>query len=272
MIIDGHVHAGTGDGLTGPWDTAAPLGPYAERARAAGIGRSVLFSAFHSDYATANAEVARIVARDPDRWVGFVFVNPEADRGRVGAMVRHYVLRRGFRGIKVHRHQAAITREVCEVARALSVPVLYDVGGKVAQVHLLAEEYPDVAFIIPHLGSFADDWAAQRALVDLLPRYANVFTDSSGVRRFDLLEDAVRVAGPSRLIFGSDGPWLHPGVELAKIRALGLRPAALAQVLGGNMQRLLDRASYAAMSLAPAARLAPRPSIHSRRDQRPWTE
>jgi hypothetical protein len=25
MIIDAHCHAGKGDGLTGPWDTNAPL-------------------------------------------------------------------------------------------------------------------------------------------------------------------------------------------------------------------------------------------------------
>ena len=28
MIIDCHCHAGKGDGLTGPWDTAAPLEKY----------------------------------------------------------------------------------------------------------------------------------------------------------------------------------------------------------------------------------------------------
>ena len=54
MIIDCHVHAGTGDGLTGPWDTRADLARYLQRARAAGIDRSVLFAAFHSDYAIAN--------------------------------------------------------------------------------------------------------------------------------------------------------------------------------------------------------------------------
>ena len=83
--------------------------------------------------------------------------------------------------------------------------------GEVASVELLATEYPDVAFIIPHLGSFADDWAAQLALVDHLARHPNVHADTSGVRRFDLLEEAVRRAGPSKLLFGSDGPWLHPG-------------------------------------------------------------
>ena len=33
MIIDSHCHAGQGDGLTGPWDTSAPLGAYLRRAR-----------------------------------------------------------------------------------------------------------------------------------------------------------------------------------------------------------------------------------------------
>ena len=32
MIIDSHCHAGKGDGLTGPWDTAAPLDKYLVRA------------------------------------------------------------------------------------------------------------------------------------------------------------------------------------------------------------------------------------------------
>ena len=51
MIIDGHCHAGRGDALTAPWNTDAPLGAYLRRARAAGIDKTVVFSAFHSDYA-----------------------------------------------------------------------------------------------------------------------------------------------------------------------------------------------------------------------------
>ncbi|MCU1349294.1 MAG: amidohydrolase, partial [Acidobacteria bacterium] len=42
MIIDGHCHAGRGDGLTGPWDTTAPLEEYLQRAAAAGIERTVV--------------------------------------------------------------------------------------------------------------------------------------------------------------------------------------------------------------------------------------
>lgn len=242
IILDCHCHVGPGDGLTGPWDTRAPLADHMARAGAAGITRTVLFAAFHSDYAAANRAVARVVAARPDRFWGFAFVHARRDAGRVGAMVREAVLVHGFRGIKLHRHDARITREVCEVARAWRLPVLYDPMGEVTTVDLVAGEYPGVRFIVPHLGSFADDWRAQRACIDIVVRHKNVFADSSGVRRFDLLEEAVRRAGARKLLFGSDGPWLHPGVELAKIEALGLGAADRARVLGLNLLGLLGPA------------------------------
>ena len=241
MIIDCHCHAGRGDGLTGPWDTAAPIDRYLRRCARAGIGRSVIFAAFHSDYAVANREVARLVAARPDRLYGFAFIHAARDRGRVHQMVATAVLEYGFVGIKVHRHDARITREVCEAARDFGLPVLYDIVGEVSVLELLAQEYPEVDFIIPHLGSFADDWSAQLALIDPLVRHPNIHADSSGVRRFDLLEQAVRRAGSRKLLFGSDGPWLHPAVELAKLRLLGLPPADEALVLGGNFMRLIGR-------------------------------
>jgi hypothetical protein len=45
--FDSHCHAGKGDGLTGPWDTAAPLDKYLLRAAQAGITQTALFAAFH---------------------------------------------------------------------------------------------------------------------------------------------------------------------------------------------------------------------------------
>jgi hypothetical protein len=254
MIIDCHCHAGPGDGFTGPWDSGAPLAAYARRAAQAGVDRTVLFAAFHSDYAVANAGVARIVAGDPERWLGFVFVHAARDRGRIAALVRVGVERYGFIGIKLHREDANISREVCEAARAHALPVLYDVVGEVAQAELLAQEFPDVDFIVPHLGNFGDDWRAQRALIDPLVRHPNIHTDSAGVRRFDLLAEAVQRAGPHKLLFGTDGPWLHPGVELAKIRALVLPPADEALVLGGNLLRLTARARRRAAERTTATR------------------
>jgi len=242
MIIDAHCHAGPGDGFTGPWDTDAPLTDYARRAARAGIGHTLIWAAFHSDYAVANEAVAAIVAREPQRYSGLAFVNPVRDHGRVAAMVQRAVRVHGFRGIKCHRFDGRITREICAVADRLRVPVLYDVMGEVETVALFAPQYPRVTFIIPHLGSFADDWRPQRSFIDILATLDNVYTDTAGVRRFDNLVAAVHRAGPGKILFGSDGPWLHPGVELAKVRELiaelGVDPQGSAAMLGGNAQRL----------------------------------
>jgi predicted TIM-barrel fold metal-dependent hydrolase len=242
VIIDAHCHAGPGDGFTGPWDTSAQLDRYLRRCDEAGIACSNLLAAFHTDYNVANEEVGRIVAARPRRFFAFVFVHPERDRGRIASMVHHAVTGLGFCGIKVHRNDARITREVCEVARALRLPVLYDVMGEVSAAELLATEFPDVNFIIPHLGSFADDWGAQLAFSSFLAERPNLYTDTSGVRRFDVLQKALWRAGPDKVLFGSDGPWLHPGLELAKIDLLGLEPGARSLVVGGNFLRLTRNA------------------------------
>jgi uncharacterized protein len=266
LVIDAHCHAGSGDGLSGPWDTAARLGGYLRRATAAGISRTVLFAAFHSDYAVANEEVGRIVTGSPGRFFGFAFVHAERDRSRIRPMVERTVRDFGFCGIKLHRHDAAITREVCQTARELSLPVLYDVMGEVWVAELLAGEYPDVNFILPHLGSFADDWSAQVAFTDQLARHPNIYTDTSGVRRFDVLLDAVRRAGASKIVVGTDGPWLHPGLELAKVRLLGLDPPDERLVLAGNFLRLVRHAGPPGGAGAPgrSRRAVARPGLGSR--------
>jgi predicted TIM-barrel fold metal-dependent hydrolase len=239
MIVDGHCHGGKGDGLSDPWNTDAPLDLYLRRAQRAGIDRTVVFPAFHSDYAKANAQLARIIGHYPDRFVGFAFVHCGRDAGRIRAMVERAVREWNFRGIKVHYSDAPLSREVCETARRLHIPILVDIGGNTPPVDMFASQYPDVSFIIPHLGSFNDDWRAQQQVVDQLVRWPNVYADSSGVRRFDYLVQAVRRAGPTKLLFGSDGPWLHPEVELRKIKLLALPKAKEELVLGLNMLRLL---------------------------------
>lgn len=238
-IIDSHCHFGTGDGLTGPWDTRGDLSSYLPRAREAGIAKTVLIPVFGSDYRKANLQVSGLVRRFPRRFHYLAMVHPRRDRGRILATVLEANRSYGCCGIKVHRHDGHITREICNCARKLSLPILYDVMDRVDTIELIATEYPDVNFIIPHLGSFGDNWSAQRSFIDILERHDNVYTDSSGVRRFDLLQEAVERCGPHKLLFGSDGPWLHPGVELEKIYSLRLQPAAERLVLGGNFLRLI---------------------------------
>jgi uncharacterized protein len=237
-IIDAHCHAGLGDGFRGPWDTRAAISSYLARAEEAGINKTIVFAPFSKDYAAANRRTAHIVASHPDRLLGFACVHPDQDAGRVGNMVAE-AMRLGLRGLKVHRFDSAVTREVGDAAQRFRLPVIFDVMGEPAPIDLLASEFPDVNWIVPHLGSFSDEWWAQRSVIELIVRHPNVYADTSAVRRFNLLEEAVDRA-PEKVIFGSDGPELHPGVELAKIRALHPSPTVFRAIVGGTISRLVD--------------------------------
>src|SRR4051794_3156204 len=102
MIVDAHCHAGRGNVLDAPWHSA-PLGAYLRRAAVAGIRRTLVFAPFADDTATANRNVAGIVAHLPDRLTGVAWINPRRDRGQIDDLVAEAVLNYGFRGIKVHR-------------------------------------------------------------------------------------------------------------------------------------------------------------------------
>jgi predicted TIM-barrel fold metal-dependent hydrolase len=243
VVIDTHCHAGAGDGLTGPWDTEAPLGGYLRRADAAGITKTVILAPFHRDYAAANAQTARLVSEHRGRLIGFACVHPRRDKGRVHSMIARAVRAWGFRGITVHSVDGVITREICEVAQRFRLPILYDINGRSSLSEMASTQYPDVDFIVPHLGSFLDDPRVHLEVIDQMVRLPNVYADTSGVRRFDFLVDAVKRAGPRKLLFGTDGPWLHPGLELMKVRLLGLGARSYEMVTAGNAQRLLGLAS-----------------------------
>ena len=175
--------------------------------RRAGIARSVLFPAFHSDYAVANREIARMVRARPDRFYGFAFVTP-ADRGRIRALIREAV----DLGLAASRCTGTMPASPAKSARppGFRCPCSTTSMGETAPAELLARRVPDVDFIIPHLGSFADDWAAQAALIRCWRAPQSLHRH---LRRapFRSAGRAVRAAGAAKVLFGSDGPWLHPG-------------------------------------------------------------
>src|SRR5207247_10793413 len=136
------------------------------------------------------------------------------DRGRIFRLVERAVTRYGFRGLKVHGYDALPTREVCEAVRAFRIPMLVDVTGRAHIIELLAPQYRDVNFIVPHLGSFLDAWRAQPQVVDHLVRNPIDLYSIDGMCRIYYIVQAIRRAGARKVIFGSDGPWLHPSIEL----------------------------------------------------------
>ena len=56
--------------------------------------------------------------------------------------------------------------------------------------------------LAPKNTSVVDDWRAHQTVIDCMVRLPNVHADTSGVRRFDYLLEAVRRAGAHKLLFG----------------------------------------------------------------------
>jgi len=242
LIVDAHCHAGHGQAMSAPWTTWADPEVTLRHMAEAGIDRTVIFPIENPAYEQANQEIAEICARYPDKFVGFAKHNPETEAGRIRGLLRREVEVLKLKGLKLHHLP---TREVLDTVAELGIPILYH-PEKVSNFHMIASGYPQIPFIMAHLGSFASqDWTQHLEAIDVARRYPNVYLDTSSVVFFKFLETAAKELGAEKLIFGSDGPEVDSRVELYKIRLLKLSPEDEAKVLGGNILRLLPKDAVA---------------------------
>jgi hypothetical protein len=238
LVIDAHCHAGRGTAMSAPWTTQADVEVTLRHMAEAGIDRTVLFPINNVDYERPNQEIAEICERHAGRFIGFAKHDPQAEAGRIRGLLKREVEGLGLKGLKLHRLP---TREVLDTVAELRIPILYH-PEKVSNLHLIAAEYPQIIFIVAHLGNFASrDWTEHVAAIDVAKRYPNVYLETSAVVFWKFLEMAAKELGAGKLIFGSDGPELDSRVELHKIKLLKLAPADEARVLGGNMVKLLPK-------------------------------
>jgi len=204
-----------------------------------GIDKAVVLPINSSDYRRANRETAEIVAGHPDRLVGYAKVDQSKDAGRVDEMLSEAFGQLGLVGLKLHGYP---THEVMEAVLKHNVPMLVDLLNEPAPLQYSAEQYPDVRMVIAHFGSFlSHNHHAHQQAIWLAKTFPNVYLDTSSVSHFEWLEVGVKKLGPEKIIFGSDGPILHCGVELAKIDFLNLNKKARDKILYQNVARLVGR-------------------------------
>lgn len=238
LVIDAHCHAGKGTAMSAPWTTRADVEVTLRHMEEAGIDRTVIFPINNTEFEKPNQEVAEICGRYPKKFIGFAKHDPKTESGRIAKMLRYEVEKLGLKGLKLHELP---TREVLDTVAELGIPILYH-PSRVSSFHMLAPEYPQIPFIMAHLGSFASqNWPEHIEAIEVAKRYPNVYLDTSSVVFFKFLEMAVKEAGPDKLIFGTDGPELDSRVELYKVKLLKLSPSEEAKVTGGNIVKLLPK-------------------------------
>ena len=138
------------------------------------------------------------------------------------------------------------------VRKKLGLPSLFDMRySNPIDLHATALRHPNVNFVVPHFG--AGYFREALMLADLCP---NVYLDTSssnhwmqyeGLDLKTVFRRALDIAGPSRLLFGTDSSFFprgwNAGVFEQQTRALadlGISSADAQLVLGGNLRRLTD--------------------------------
>lgn len=219
--------------------------------------------------------VAAAVARHRSRFVGYFMVDPTKDDAAGGvkqsldgglqtvclfpAMHRYAIhderVARIFEAVASHGSGRAVFVH-CGV---LSVGVRKRLGlaspfevrfGNPLDLHAVAVRFPSVPIIVPHFG--AGMLREALMLAELCP---NVYLDTSssnswtkftpGLTLEDVFKAALAVAGPDRLLFGTDSSFFPRGwhkqvydVQRSALHAIGASEDVQARIFGGNFQRL----------------------------------
>ena len=236
-----------------------------------GVRRAALIASIPGD----ETSVGAAISRHPQRLVGFFMLDPSSSG--VGDRVRRALTELRLRAICLFpamHHVALDDDRVAEVVKAaaehpgtavfihcgvlsvgvrkkLGLPSRFDLrlGDPLAAARLAAA-FPQVPFVIPHFGAGLLREAMMAA--DTCP---NIHLDTSssnnwirysqGLTLEDVFRTALSVAGPSRLLFGTDSSffprgWQKPIYERQKaaLDAIGVSAADQELIFAGNFDRL----------------------------------
>ena len=242
-VIDCHVHAGmarmggNARDLTDPWYTFNDPELTLRHMEEGGIDVSVIFPVENWTYKEANEEIAQICRRYPGKFIGFARHHPERESGQIRSLLNREVHELGLRGLgELHEEP---NREMVDTIRELGIPLLYH-PERVALYQDFVPNYPDVNFILCHLGSDdSGDWREHLAGIQLTKTYPNVYIETSTVISMAYLEKAIRELPAEKILFGSDGADCDSRMEVYKIRVQKLPKEKEELILGGNLLRLL---------------------------------
>lgn len=238
-----------------------------------GVERAALIASVPGDESSAAAAVRHF----PDRFFGYFMVNPLAPDAaqRVSSALEGRALRAvclfpAMQGFSIHdervrpvldaaaAHPGAAVFVHCGVLsvgvrKKLGLPSPFDLRfSNPIDLHAIALRYPRVNFVVPHFG--AGYFREALMLCDLCP---NVYLDTSSTNAWMRYEEhldlkhvfrrALEVAGPGRLLFGSDSSFFprgwHAAIYETQSRALyelGVNAHDARSIFGGNLARLMS--------------------------------
>lgn len=173
---------------------------------------------------------------------GFICINPH-DKDVLSQLEKGK--KQGFKGLKLSplSHQFSFASKgvtgLSELCGNYGFPVyshvVYSPGASTTKFIQLAKQFPKTNFIIGHMGFGPADQEALEAARDLPNFYLETSTGN-----FLHIQETVKRIGSSKVIFGSEYPLSHPGIELEKVLKLQLTDREREEILSQNIKHLLQ--------------------------------
>jgi predicted TIM-barrel fold metal-dependent hydrolase len=163
---------------------------------------------FHLYPNPKNEPIFQAVADKPDRFLGWVFVNPQGGTDQIQELNK-WKDKPGFIGVKAHpfwhRYQPVELLPVAVQLAKMEKPLLIHAGFDAhGDYDVLLQKVPDLKLILAHAGFplYSDTW-------NKIKNNKNVYVDLS---QTSYLNDrttwqAIEYLGVERCLFGSDGPY-----------------------------------------------------------------
>jgi len=196
-----------------------------------------------------NDLVMKAVTDRPDRFWGWIFVNPAGPVDAVSKIER-CIKTPGMIGVKTHpffhnyaMRSLADTAALC-AEKGLALLVHLGTGEK-GDFKLLPDKYPSLKIIFAHTGI---PYSPQ--VCDYAQEKKNVWVDLSGPVFVDLktARRAIRRAGIQKCLFGTDGPYGHYdgdrydfGHMIDMTRGLGLSMEDTERVGRKNFEEIIEK-------------------------------
>ncbi len=248
-IWDVHCHLSVVTGTT-PEKRAGQLIEYADRMdvlrMCLSMGMVWSYEPSPEKLRQENDEVLRAVAHRPDRFLGFVYLNPQHVQASLDELNR--CVRDGpMVGVKLWvamQCKAPDLDVIVTRATELRAPILQhtwikvsgNLPGESTPQHLaeLAARHPEAALICGHSGG---DW--EQGLRAVRENKNIVVELGGGDPAAGFTEMAVRELGAERVLFGSDIGGRSFASQLAKVYGAEIPDTAKNLILGENLKRIL---------------------------------
>lgn len=198
------------------------------------------------DTREGNTEMLQAVKQYPGRIYGYCTINPSFPQ-YINHEMERCLNQPGVVGFKLHpamhatpvtdpRYQSTWERANAEKRLLLSHTWGAGGGCGTSEMRKMAEKYPDVRLILGH--SCYGDWNGAMALA---AEHPNVYLDlTASYHVYGLIEKMCEVAGPHKVLFGTDYPWFEPMVTVGCVVFAHIAEQDMADILYNNARRLLD--------------------------------